>query len=251
MPGGGNHGFEASSQPAPTPWWEVAYGVILLTSTVGLSLIAAASNLTALRAVTNVGWYCWLLLCSLSAVGIFLAFLVERRGLHVPLYCSLVLWIGAFCGIFTFDDAWKVITEPAPEQRDIPESAHLDLRNQLIRDTSFAERNLRGSNFSGATLTRVDLSGANLSESDLREATFNNVDFSGTDLCGVDLRGADMRGGRGLRAVQDWSYVFYDNRTRLPGPVSYLLMTRPGPIPDNGHDLLYMCKANLVRRLRS
>lgn len=240
---------EASSHPAPAPWWEVIYAGTVVTVSVSLFLIAAASDENALKAVTNFGWYCWLILCAISAVGVFLTFLARRKGVSVPFYFRLVLWIGATCGVFTFSSAWRVIAENTAHAEPAPQGAHLDLRNQMIRDASYAERNLRDSDFSGAVLDHVDLSGADLSESDLRKATFHKVDFSEADLCGVDLRGADLRGAIGLPAVKDWSYVFYNNETRLPASVSYILFTFPGPIPDNGHDLLYMCKANIVKRL--
>ncbi len=228
----------------------MAYAGTLMTASVGLFLVAAASDENALKAAVSPGWYCWLVLCAVSAVGTFLTFLARRRGISVPFYFRLVLWIGAACGVLTFSKAWQVITETEAQAKTASKAAHLDMRNRVIRDASYAERNLRGSDFSRATFDRVDLSGADLSESDLRDAIFHKVDFSGADLCGVDLRGADLRGARGLRAVKDWSYVFYNNRTELPASVSYILFTLPGPMPDNGHDLLYMCKANVVKRLR-
>lgn len=234
----------------PAQWWDVAYTVGLLAISVGLWLVAVASDEVALRAVTNPGWYCWLALCAISTVGVVLTFFARRRGLSVPFYFRVVLWVGATCGVLTFSAAWSVITEIKAQEQKPPPGAHLDIRSQTIRDASFAERNLRGSDFNSATLDRVDLSGADLSESDLRDAVFHKVDLSATNLCGADLRGADLRGARGVEAVKDWSYVFYNNRTKLPRSVSYILFTFPGPIPDNGHDLLYMCKANTVRRLR-
>jgi len=128
----------------------------------------------------------------------------------------------------------------------------LDLRNQTIRDRSFAGSNLRGSNLSGASLHRVDLSGVDLSEADLRNIRLDDVNLSGAHLCGADLRGADLRGARGLKSVADWSYVFYDTwGTRLPSAQSFALEAIPGPIPDTGRDLLYMCQDNLTQRIES
>lgn len=244
------HEGEVSTQPRPVQWYQVAYALVILIVSVGSAILALASDETALKAVVNIGWYCWLALCAVSTVGIVLTFLAGRKGLTVPFYFRAALWIGATCGVLTFSKAWRVITVDKVHDQVTPPSAHLDERNQLIRDTSYAERSLRNSDFSGATISHVDLSGADLSESDLRRATFSDVNFSGVDLCGVDLRGADLRGARHLPDVKDWSYVFYNEGTKLPGSVSYILPTYPGPIPDNGHDLLYMCKANVVKRLK-
>jgi hypothetical protein len=227
----------------------VAWGAAWIVVTFSLYLIAAASDESALQAITNPGWYCWLTLCALSGFGLLLTFLASRTGASVPFYFRIALMAGATCGVFTFSTAWQAITANKAHATPSPQGAHLDLRGQTVRDASYAERNLRDSDFSEATLDRVDLSGADLSESDLRQASLRKVDLSEADLCGVDLRGADLRGAIGLRAVKDWSYVFYNDRTRLPHAADQLLSTHAGPIPDNGHDLLYMCKSNVVRRL--
>ena len=221
----------------------------ILVGTVGTAIVAFAGNVTVLKAVVNVGWYCWLVLCAVSVVAFALTVVARWRGISVPIYFRVVLMIGVTCGVFTWSKAWQVITAEKAHARSTPAGAHLNMRNQAIRDASYTERNLRDSDFSGATFDHVDLSGADLSESDLRRVTFHKTNFTGVDLCGVDLRGADLRGALHLRAVKDWSYVFYNDKTRLPASVSYILPVFPGPIPDSGHDLLYMCKANVVKRL--
>lgn len=240
---------EVSSEPRPLRWFEVLWTLAILVGTVGTAIIAFAGNTTALKAVVNFGWYCWLALCAVSAVALALTVLARWRGISVPIYFRGVLMIGVTCGVFTWSQAWQVITAEKAHATPTPTGAHLDMRNQIISEISYADRNLRDSDFSGATFNHVDLSGADLSESDLRGATFHEVNFTGVDLCGVDLRGADLRGALHLRGVKDWSYVFYNEKTILPASISYILPTFAGPIPDNGHDLLYMCKANVVRRL--
>lgn len=240
---------ELSTEPRPLSWFEVLWTLAILIGTVGTAIIAFAGNVTALKAVVDLGWYCWLALCAVSAVAVALTVLARWRGISVPIYFRGVLMIGVTCGVFTWSQAWQVITADQAHAKSTPTGAHLDMRNQVITETSYAERNLRASDFSRATFNHVDLSGADISESDLRGATFHKVNFTGVDLCGVDLRGADLRGAPHLLDVKDWSYVFYNDKTRLPASVSYILPTSPGPIPDNGHDLLYMCKANVVKRL--
>lgn len=225
------------------------YGIAWFAVCFGSIVIARASDEIALKAVTSAGWYCWLFLCAISAFGLSLIYLAGRRGISIPLYFRVTLMVGATCGVFTCAAAWRVITADTAHAEPIPTGANLDLRDQIVRNTSYAGRNLRGSNFSAATLERVDLSDTELAESDLRRATFRKVDLSGADLCGVDLRGTDLRGAIGLKAVADWSYVFYNEKTRLPPADSYILFTHAGPIPDSGHDLLYMCQANTVKRL--
>ena len=152
----------------------------------------------------------------------------------------------------TIGPAWRVITKQEAQPLPPLPGQHLDLRNQTVRDQSFAGRNLRGSNLSGATLHHVDLSGTDLSESDLRNVRLDDVDLSAANLCGVDLRGADLRGAQGLESVADWSYVFYNTwRTRLPSSESFALESLPGPLPDTGRDLLYVCGGNLTKRIES
>jgi hypothetical protein len=242
-------GKEFATEPRPLRWFEVLWTLAFLVGTVGTAIIACAGNVTALKAVVDLGWYCWLALCAVSAVALALTVVARWRGISVPIYFRLVLLVGVTCGVFTWSKAWRVITSNRADVQLTPAGAHIDLRDQVISDTSYAERNLRDSNFSGATFDHVDLDSADLSESDLRDATFRKVNFAGVDLCGVDLRGADLRGALRLPAVKDWSFVFYNDKTRLPASDSYILPTSPGPIPDNGHDLLYMCKANVVKRL--
>ncbi|HXQ88487.1 MAG TPA: pentapeptide repeat-containing protein, partial [Solirubrobacterales bacterium] len=147
--------------------------------------------------------------------------------------------------------SWHVLTKNEADTPALITAAPLDYRNQVMQDQSFAEMNLRRSNLSGATLRHVDLSGADLSESDLRNVRFEDVDLSKVKLCGSDLRGADLRGAQGLMTVEDWSYAFYDRRTRLPRSEDYLLFTIPGPIPDTGRDLLYMCTRDTTRRIEA
>lgn len=240
---------EVSTESRSLRWFEVLWTLVFLVGTVGTAIVAFAGNVTVLKAVVNVGWYCWLALCAVSAVALALTVVARWRGISVPIYFRFVLMIGVTCGVFTWSKAWQVITTEKAHARSTPAGAHLDMRNQVIRDASYADRNLRDSDFSGATFDHVDLSSADLSESDLRGATFHKANFTGVDLCGVDLRGADLRGALRLPAVKDWSYVFYNDQTRLPASVSYVLPSFPGPIPDTGHDLLYMCKANIVKRL--
>jgi hypothetical protein len=230
-------------------WREPAWAGLVLVVTVVLAAVASVNDYTALKAIVGPGWYCWLVLSVICVLGVVLVFRWRRRGVDVPLYFRIVLLIGATCGVFTCWSAVKVITEAKATTPSAPTGAHLDLRNQDVHDVSFAERNLRNSDFSGATLRRVDLSEADLSESDLRNAVLDEVDLSGVDLCGVDLRGTNLRKANGLGSITDWSYVFYNKRTKLPPGQSYIFNTLPGPIPDSGHDLLYMCKSNVTRRL--
>lgn len=247
--GGKRRDPEASTEPRRLRRIEVIWTLSVLVFTAASVILASASNATALKAITGLGWYCWLVLCAVSGVALALTVLARWRGASVPIYFRVVLMVGVTCGVLTWPAAWQVITAEKAKAESAPAGANIDMRNQVIRDTSFAERNLRDSDFSGATFEHVDLSEADLSESDLRGTIFHKVNFTGVNLCGVDLRGADLRGALHLPAVKDWSYVFYNEKTKLPASVSYILPTFAGPIPDTGHDLLYMCKADVVKRL--
>src|ERR1700749_153443 len=169
----------------------------------------------------------------------------------VPWYFLTALVLGCLGGIGALVPSWHVLTKNEADTPAPIAAAPLDLRTRAVQDQSFAGMNLRGSNFSGATLRHVDFSGADLSESDLLNARFEDVDLSKVELCGSDLRGADLRGAHGLKAIEDWSYVFYDRKTRLPRSEDYLLFTIPGPIPDTGRDLLYMCTRDPTRRIEA
>jgi hypothetical protein len=214
-----------------------------------LSSIAWANDLRAFEAVATPGLYCWMLLCIVCAVGMVVTARARRAGMHVPWYFRAALYAGIAGGLLTVPSAFRVITKQEATAPPPLAAAHIDLRNQMVQDRSFAERNLRRSELSGATFHHVDLSGADLSESDLRRARFEDVDLSRATLCGVDLRGADLRGARGLGDVADWSYAFYDRHTLMPKSSGLLLRTREGPIPDTGRDLLYMCTQDVTRRI--
>jgi hypothetical protein len=226
----------------------VAAGVALVAS--GLNLLAFTTDLQAFRAVATLTLLFWLALCLVCSAGLVLMVHARRRGLEVPFYFRALLVLGALAGVLTLSPAIRVLTKNTAEKEESVASANLDLRDRVVQDRSFAGRQLRNSNLSEATLHHVDLGGTDLSESDLRDATFRDVNLSGATLCGADIRGADLRGARGLKAVADWSYVFYDSHTRLPKSLSYILVALPGPVPDTGRDLLYMCSPNIVQRIR-
>jgi hypothetical protein len=244
-------GVDTSKRTAP-PWgWvETGAAILVLVGSIGLSLAAWIEDARAFLAIATPSLYCWLALCLLSGVGVALTLRARWTGISVPVYFRLALLAGVACGLFTLSPAWHVLTKQEPRPPSPTPGAHLDLRNRMIEDTSFAGRALRGSNFSGATLRHVDLSGADLSESDLRNTKFENSNLTDVNLCGADMRGADLRGAHGLLS-DDWSYVFYSpGRTLLPRSIDYLLNAYAGPIPDNGRDLLYMCTADITKRVR-
>lgn len=235
--------------------WIVALAVSLVS--VGASLIARFNDARAFAAIDTPSLYCWLGLSLLCTGGVVLVVRARRRGIRVPTYFQLALGAGVACGLLSI---WLVAL-PVLNKNDADDSVpipgqRLDLRNMTIQDQSFAGSNLRGSDLSGATLRHVDLSETDLSESDLRNARLEDVDLSGANLCGADIRGADLRLARGLDAVDDWSYVFYSTHstpstriTLLPINQGYFLEALPGPIPDTGRDLLYMCEADKTRRI--
>jgi hypothetical protein len=218
---------------------------------VALTVVAWTNDVRAFHAVANPALYCWVILCTACASGLWLTANLSRKGVMIPGYFLTALVMGCLGGIGALVPSWHVLMKNEADTPVPIPAAPLDLRNRVIEDRSFAEMNLQGSNFSGATLRHVDFSNANLSESDLRNARLEDVDLSNVELCGSDLRGADLRGARGLKAVEDWSYVFYDRKTRLPASEDYLLFTIPGPIPDTGRDLLYMCTRDTTRRIEA
>jgi hypothetical protein len=231
-------------------WVEAGTAILIFLASLGFSLTAWIEDARAFLAIATPSLYCWLTLCLLCVVGVVLAVLARWAGTPAPLYLRLALLAGVASGLFTLSPALQVLNKQGPRLRTPTPGAHLDLRDRTIEDTSFAERDLRGSNFSGTTFRHVDLTGADLSESDLRDTRFVDSELSSADLCGTDMRGADLRGAHGLES-DDWSYVFYSpNRTLLPKSLGFLLNTLPGPIPDNGRDLLYMCAADITKRVK-
>lgn len=215
----------------------------------GFALVARLNDVRAFEAIATPGLYCWLALCAICTFGVLLTTQARRLGARVPWHFRASLLAGVASGLLTLGPAWKVLTKhdsaaPAPFT-----GARVDLRNEVVQDRSFADGDLRRADMSGATLRHVDLSGTNLSESDLRNARLEDVDLSEANLCGADLRGADLRGAHGLDVVASLAYVFYDRRTRLPRSQEDLLFTEPGPIPDTGRDLLYMCETDVTRRI--
>lgn len=242
---------EFSSHPRPVgrPEIIIAVGAVLIAS--ALNLLAFVTDLQAFDAVATPLLFCWLALCLLCSMGLLLAVGARRIGFDIPVYFRVLLVIGALAGVLTVSPALRVLTKDDAEAMQTPPKANVDLRNRHVQDASFAGLVLRHSDFSGATLDHVDLSNANLSESDFRNATLEDVDLSGAKLCGADIRGADFRGARGLDAVADWSYVFFDGRTRFPKSLGYILLGGNGPVEDTGRDLLYMCSTGQVRRIEA
>jgi hypothetical protein len=236
--------------PGATSFWIL--GLAMLTSVGALVLmgISFTVDIRSFRAMASPDLYCLLILCVVCLVAGAAAVQALIAGIRIPLHFWIVLLIGIGGIVWTAKPAVRIIFKEAAEGTEYLEEAHLDLRNKTVRDKSFAEANLRHSVMSGATFHHVDFSGADLSETDLRRARFENVDLSGARLCGVDLRGADLRGAYGIKAVADWSYVFYNRKTLGPPKLEEILHYRSGPIPDTGHDLLYMCKQDITRRVR-
>lgn len=229
--------------------WEVLFAVVASACSLTLTGVAWAVDIRSFQAVATPELYCWIGLCVVVVFGGLVAAAAVYGRVPVPWYFRVALVAGAVVGVLTVDTAWRILTKEEAQPREPIPAAHVDLRNQVVTDRSFAEGNMRRSELSGATFRHVDFSGADLSESDLRNARFEDVDLSGAKLCGVDLRGADLTGARGVDAVADWSYVFYDRHTRVPRSDDFILAMSPGPIPDTGRDLLYMCKQDVTRRI--
>lgn len=241
---------EFSSHPPPVGRPEVIIAVCAALAASLVNLVAFVADVRAFEAVATPTLVCWLILCLICSAGLLLLVKMRRSGLKVPFYFRALLVLGALMGVSTLSPALRVLRKDDAEKGHATANANQDYRNRLIDDTSFAGRSLRNSNFSGATLRHVDLSGTDLSESDFRNATFQDVNLSGATLCGADIRGANMLGAKHLGSVADWSYVFYSDRTTLPKSQSYILTFRPGPVPDTGRDLLYMCGSeDLVQRI--
>jgi hypothetical protein len=222
--------------------YQVGVVLILAIAPIALSAIAALNDVRAFTAVATPGLYCWLALCVVCTLGM----LVSART-RPPLYFQGILLIGVLGGLLTLSTAWEVLTknDASSEQPAMAEPS--DLREKLIQDAIYANQDFRRTQFRGSVLSHVDLSGSNLAEADLRDVRFEDVDVSGVDLCGADLRGADLRGARSLDAVENWAYAYYDGDTRLPKGYDFTAI--PGPIPDTGRGLLYMCTKNQTRRI--
>jgi hypothetical protein len=229
--------------------WEVIFALAAGLGSLVMAAVAWAVDLRSFQAVATPQLYCWMVLCAVVVIGGVSAAVAVNGKVRVPWYFRVVLAAGAVVGAFTIKPAWRILTKDEAQSTALLPAAHIDLRNQVIRDKSFAERNLRRSELSGTVFDHVDLSDADLSESDLRNARFEDVDLSGARLCGVDLRGADLRGARGVGAIADWSYVFYNGHTYVPRTKHFIFSLSPGPIPDTGRDLLYMCKQDITRRI--
>lgn len=239
------------SRPPLVGRLEIIIAVSAVLIVLALNALASLTDLQAFVAVATPLLLCWLALCLFCSAGLLLAVSARRRGLEVPLYFRVLLALGALAGAVTISPAFRVLTKDDAEAEPPLVESNVDLRNRQVENISFAGRVLRHSDFHGATLEHVDLSGANLSESDFRDAEFDDVDLSAAKLCGADLRGADLRGAKGLDAVSDWSYVFYDGRTRVSHAHGFFLAGSPGPVEDTGRDLLYMCSSGQVRRIES
>lgn len=239
-------------QPAPIGHGRAALVIVTCLGSLAFTALAAFNDGQAFIAAASPSLYGSLLLLVFLLAGTGLMIHAGWMGVKVPWHFPAVLVVAAaVLGVLTVPVALRVADKNRAEEPVAVEAAHVDLRNQLLRDKSLAEQNLRLANFSGATLQHVDLTGADLSEADLRNTRFQDVNLSGVDLCGADLRGADLRGARSLDSVIDWSYAFYDRKTQLPRPLSHLLHTEAGPIPDTGRDLLYTCTASITRRIES
>lgn len=172
--------------------------VVASLGSLALTGIAWAVDIRSFQAIATPKLYCWMAMCCVIVFAAAVAVAAARGGVHVPWYFRMVLISGAVVGVFTVGPAWRILTKDSAKTIAPLPAAHIDLRNQVVADRSFAERNLRRSEMSGATFRHVDLSGADLSESDLRNTRFEDVDLSGAKLCGADLRGADLLGARGV-----------------------------------------------------
>jgi hypothetical protein len=199
----------------------------LLTPTLALSFLCAVAGIFTLHRMATTrppsprGWPRWLW----AAVG------VSMIGSY-PLLADTYRFL---------------LHQPASTQTEISLGVHsnLSLVHQTVARRDFTDRDLRSSSFTGSTLVDVSFLGANLSESDLRDAVFDEVNFSGANLCGADIRGADFTQAVGLDSVVDWSYVLYDDETRVPKPINLGVMG--GPIPDTGVGHRYMCEVGRPR----
>jgi pentapeptide repeat protein len=246
---GGYVGWQAGDGSGSMSRWEAFLAILCALGALLLTGIAWAVDLRAFQAVATPVLYCWIILCGAVVIAGVTAVAAARVRLYVPWYFRVVLIAGAIMGVFMVKPAWRILTKDRPESTASFPATNIDFRNRVITDKSFAERNLRRAELSGVTFHHVDLSGADLSEADLRNARFEDVELSGATLCGVDLRGADLHGAHDVDAVADWSYVFYDKQTRVPRSRGFVFSLAPGPIPDTGRDLLYMCKRDKVRRI--
>jgi hypothetical protein len=239
-------------RPEPIGHGRAILAIATSLGSLAFTILAAIDDSRAFAAIATPG------LVSSFALGVVLLACVGLivhagvMGVRVPWHFPVAVLAGCFTiGVLMLPDAMRITTKKDAEQSVSPHGKQLTLRNAVVTDVSFAGRDLRGSNLSEATLRHVDLSGTDLSESDLRNARFYDVDLSGAHLCAADLRGADLSGAHGLDSVVDWSYTFYDRRTRLPISMESLLHIEPGPIPDTGRDLLYMCERDVTRRIEA
>jgi Pentapeptide repeats (8 copies) len=224
----------------------VAAALICIGST-ALTLMASVNDFTAFTAAATPAVYAWVGLCVVCAIGVGVVNRSYDSGLRVPAYFHVVLLLGVAGGLLSVPDAVHVLRKATAPPNVPMEGQPSDWRGKSIARSSFVGKDLRGAQAQHATFLDVDFSHANLAESDLRFATLIDVRMSRVDLCGADLRNADLRLVTGLSDVRDWSYTFYNGRTRFPH--GFHIANYTGPIPDSGRGLLYSCSPGSTRRI--
>jgi hypothetical protein len=236
--------------PEPAPLWfaEAATAGLVFIVAAGLNVVADLNDVRAFSALAEPSTYAWLVLSLICSGGLAFAARTRRRGVKVPLYFRGALALGVIGALLTLTVPLRVLRKPDVQPPAATPTGYIDLSGKTVTDADYADANLRRARFSGTVFRHADFSSANLAEADLRNAVFEAVDFDGARLCGADLRGADLRGAKNLRHVRDWSYAFYDKKTKLPKHVMFLELV--GTVKDTGRGLLYMCRANETRRIK-
>lgn len=151
---------------------------------------------------------------------------------------SVVLSLGTCRQLINI--AANSLNEPPPSLSRV--TSPLSYAYDTVRHLDLRSSDVRGSDFRGATIRDSDFQDARLDTSSFRGATLDRVNLSGAELCAADFRGADLRGAVGLDSVRDWSYVFYDKKTKWP--TSFVIEAIPGPIEETFRDLLYTCSGD-------
>lgn len=76
----------------------------------------------------------------------------------------------------------------------------VDLRNAVLRGSSFSRGDLSGANLSGVDARRTKFVSANLQNARLDGASLRDADLTKADLSGASLRNTDLREARLFRA---------------------------------------------------
>lgn len=241
-----------SSRPSTRPRSQPVSTRLLLVPLVALcgpclTGLAALLDIRAFVALATPPLYAWCALSLVCAGMVVVLRTVKRHDTPVPTYVWLTLALGIAGGFATLPTAWRVVTKHEERLVTPVRESNIDWRDRRIENVNLSGMNLQGADLDGTVLKHVELANADLAEAELRGAQMMDVDLSKADLCGADLRNANLSGAIGLDSVSNWAYTYYNAQTRLPRKAAFIEI--PGPVPDTGRGLLYMCTAGETRSI--